>query len=153
VTTLASRRDGRDTFDYENQQLYRLSNDGSTIFQTMSQTTYFDSPLSRGYYIFSLNSIETDRPAGSGSLNSSLSQVFHRCSTNVIDGSISVEHAEVSTVGTLVVGANASPSFSDGNTSVMFSYITPGRKYVRNVRAIGPQIVSDYEIDQSIDVK
>jgi len=153
VTTLASRRDGPYRFDYENQQRYRLLNDGSTIFQSMSQTTYFDSPLSGGYYIFSLNSIETDRPDGSGSLNASLSQVFHRYSTNVIDGSISLEHAEVSTVGTLVIGANASAIFSDGNTSVVFSYVTPSRKYVRNVRAIGVQIVSDYEIDQPIDVK
>jgi len=153
VITLASRRDDRYTFDYENQQLYQLSDNGSTIFQAISQTTYFDSPLSGGHYVFSLNSIETDRPDGSGSLNASLSQVFHRYSTNVIDGSISLEHAEVSTVGTLVFGVNASTIFSDGNTSVMFSYITPSRKYVKNVRAIGIQIVSNYEIDQSIDVK
>ena len=147
VTTLASRH-GPYSFDFENQQFYRLSNNGSTLFSPVSQTTYFNSPLSRGYFIFTLDIVETDFPDGSISLNASLSQIFHKYSTNVIDGSISLEHAEVSTFGSFAFWAKTNTTFTDGKTSVMLSYTTPSRKYVRNVRAIGTQIVSDYEIDQ-----
>ena len=147
VTTLASRRDRLYSVEYENHQFYQLLDNGSTLVQPVFQKTNFDSPLSRGHYIFSMNSTTTGNPDGSFSTNVSLFQVFHRYSISIIDGSVSLEHAEVSTVGTLFVSNNANLSHTNGNTSVMFSFSSTNREYVRNVRAVGSKIVYDYEMD------
>jgi hypothetical protein len=41
-------------------------------------------------------------------------------------------------------------NWSDGNTSVLVTYNSPRREYVRDVKAIGFQILSDYEMDRSL---
>ena len=148
VMTLASRRESLYSLEYENRQFYQLLNNGSTLFNPVFQRTDFNTPLSYGHYIFSLNATETSSPNGSIALLASLFQVFHRYSISAIDGSVSLEHAEVSTIGTFIQNGNM--SLGHGNTSVSFRYSSPRREYVRNVKAVGTQIVYDETDDQLV---
>jgi Peptide N-acetyl-beta-D-glucosaminyl asparaginase amidase A len=148
INTLASRNDPLYTLEYENEQFYQLLENGTTVFQNLSQTTYFESPLVQGHYIFTLKSTETQDTDGAIIINASLSQIFHRQSTDIIDGSIVLEHAEVVSTGVLSIGKTANRS--QGNTSVIVTYNSPRREYVRDVKAIGFDIVSDYGTDKSL---
>lgn len=147
VTTVATRIGESFSLNYSNQQTYQLLENGLTVIQNLSQKTYFESPLSRGYYIFNLTVEEVDVEDGIH-INATLSQIFHRSITNSLDGSNTVEHAEVQSSGRLLIGKTR--NISQGNTSVLVSYNTPRREYVRDVKAIGFQIVSDYEMDKSV---
>jgi hypothetical protein len=147
ITTVATRIGERFTLSYCNQQTYHLLENGSTVLQNLSQTTYFETPLSSGHYIFNLTVEEIDVPDGIH-INAKLSQTFHRSITDSLDGSNTVEHAEVYSTGQLLIGKTR--NMSQGNTSVSVSYDAPRREYVRDVKAIGFQIVSDYEMDKSV---
>lgn len=151
VTTLAARQESLASLSYENHQSYEVLNNGSTFVQSIFQKTYFETPLFRGHYIFSINVTQTNSPNGTISMNLSLSQVFHRYTTDIIDGSVSLEHAEVSSVGSLIFNENTNVVSSHGNTSVMFRFRSPRREYIRNVTAIGVEIAYDFETDKQWD--
>jgi hypothetical protein len=118
------------------------------MIQNISQTTIFNSSLSRGQFIFTLQAEQVENPDGTVSINAMLSQLFHRYTTNILDGTICLEHAELSTEGLLVIGKKS--NLSRGNTSVSYSFSSPRREYIRVVKSIGFSIVSDYEVDRSV---
>jgi hypothetical protein len=149
VTTLASREHPY-SLEYENRQSYGLLDNGSTFINTVFQKTNFETHLSSGYYLFSLETIELNYPDGSLNLNASLLQVFHRSTVNIIDGSVSLEHAEVLTTGTFFESGNANFSTSKGDTSVSLKYSSYDREYFRNVKASGTQILYNFETDEWI---
>lgn len=151
VMTFAERQGSLGSLLYENHQSYELLNNGSTFEQSIFQKTYFETSLSRGYYVFSINVTQSESPNGTESLTASISQVFHRYSTDIIDGSVSLEHAEVSSVGIIVFSENINMSFTHGNTSVMFRFSSPSREYIRNVKAIGVEIAYDFERDKEVE--
>lgn len=150
VNSSASRQDKRYILEYNNQQSYELLKNGVVLIQNITQTTIFDSPLSCGQYSLSLQITESDNQDGTILINASISQTFHRVSTNILDGLVETEHAEVTSTGTLSIAKKA--NWSQGNTSVIVAYNSPRREYVRDVKAIGFQIISDYEMDRSIDL-
>ena len=150
VNSSASRQDKRYSLKYNNQQSYELLENGLVLVQNITQTTIFDSPLSRGQYRLNLQIKETDNQDGTILLDASISQTFHRVSTNILNGLVETEHAEVMSTGTLLIAKKANRSH--GNTSVIVTYNTPRREYIRDVKAIGFQIVSDYEMDRSISL-
>jgi len=144
VTTRANRHGQPFILDYENRQTYQGLNNGSTILQSVLQKTSFQTPLSSGHFIFDLEMQESDNPDGTISINANLSQTFHR-STIMFDGSLIIEHAEVSSSGRLLIGKKR--NYSQGNTSVLVNYTSAYREFLRDVRAIGFDIVSDYQED------
>lgn len=148
INTTASRRDSLYSLDYNNFQFYELQSNESVVFQNVTQTTSFLSPLSQGYYRFALEASEKIHPNGSIYIQASLSQLYHLNSTHVLHGFNVIEHAEVVTTGVLSIDGNN--GWSLGNTSVRVSYDSPRREYVREVKVLGVQVVSDYEIDRSI---
>jgi len=148
VNSSASRQDKLYSLDYSNRQSYELLKNGSVLVQNITQATVFDSPLYRGQYILCLQIIETDNQDGTILLDASISQTFHRVSTNILDGLVETEHAEVKSTGTLLIARKENRSY--GNTSVIVTYNSPRREYVRDVKAIRFQIISDYEMDRSI---
>ena len=148
VNSSASRRGQKYNVEYNNLQSYDLLQNGSVLIQNITQTTFFDSPLSWGHYIFKLHIKEIDNQDGTAFLDASISQTFHRSSTDIVDGLLKVEHADVVSTGVLSIGKNANRS--QGNTSVIVKYNSPRREYVRDVKAIGFHIVSDYERDVSV---
>ena len=148
VNSSASRRDEMYTLEYNNLQSYQLLQNGSVLVQNVTQTIVFNSPLSRGYYIFNLQIKEIDNQDGTIFLDAAISQKFHRSSTDIVDGLVEVEHAEVVSTGILSIGKETNRS--QGNTSVLVRYDSPRREYVRDVKAIGFQIISDYERDISV---
>jgi hypothetical protein len=147
VNSSASRQDKCYSLKYDNHQSYELIENGFVLIQNITQTTTFDSPLSRGQYRLDLQIKETDNQDGTILLDASISQIFHRVSTNILDGLVETEHAEVRSTGTLSIAKKA--NWSHGNTSVIVTYNSPRREYVRDVKAIEFQIVSDYEMDRS----
>jgi hypothetical protein len=147
VQTVATREGESFSLNYENLQTYQLLENGSSVLQNLSQTTYFESPHVRGHYIFNLMLEEIDGPDGIA-INASLSQIYHRSTTDSRDGSHILEHAEVYSSGRLLIGTLR--NWSEGNTSVFVTYNSPKREYVRDVKAIGFQILSDYEMDRSL---
>jgi hypothetical protein len=146
ATTLAKRQHSLYSLDYQNDQSYHLFNNGSKMVQNFSQMTVFNSSLARGHFIFNLEVEQVDNPDGTVAVNATLNQKFHRYIG--LDGATALEHAEVSTVGILLIGKRA--NLSQGNTSVVISFSSPRREYTRVVSAIGHQIVSDYEMDRSV---
>jgi hypothetical protein len=148
ATTVASREHLMYSLDYTNQQTYQLFDNGSKLLQNVSQATVFNSSLAWGYFNFDLQVEQVEKSDGTGSINAVLSQVFHRYTANKLDGSVSLEHAQVSTVGELIIGKKA--NLSRGNTSVALTFTSPKRQYTRVVSSIGHRIVSDYEVDKSV---
>ena len=148
INTTASRQDPSYYLEYNNLQFYQLHANGSVLFQNVSQTTSFVSPMSRGYYSFALEASEQIHPNGSIYIQASLSQLYHRNSTDILHGFDVIEHAEVAATGVLSIDGNK--GWSLGNTSVRLTYDSPRREYVRDVKVIGVQVVSDYEIDKSV---
>lgn len=151
VTSSASRKNEMYTLDYQNQQSNQLFQNGTVLLQNVTQTTYFTSPASRGYFIFNLETLEIDYPNGTSFLNATISQTFHRCLTDILEECAVVEHAEVHSKGTLLIGG--AQIRAQGNTSVAVRFNTPRREYFREVKAIGLQIVSDYEMDNSVKLQ
>jgi hypothetical protein len=146
ATTLTKRQHSLYSLDYQNHQSYQLLNNGSKMVQNFSQTTVFNSSLARGHFVFNLQVEQVDNPDGTVAVNATLNQSFYR--SVGLDGATSLERAEVSTVGVLLIGKSS--NLSQGNTSVAVSFSSPRREYTRVVSAIGHQIVSDYEMDRSV---
>ena len=71
VNSSASRQDKLYSLEYNNQQTYELLKNGSVLVQNITQTTIFESPLSRGQYILNLQIKETDNQDGTILLDAS----------------------------------------------------------------------------------
>jgi Peptide N-acetyl-beta-D-glucosaminyl asparaginase amidase A len=150
INTTALRKDDYYSIDYQNLQHYQLLENGTLLLQNLSQITHFATPLSTGYYNFSLQTSEKTNPDGTVLILANLSQTLHWYLNSSLDGAGIVEHAEVYSVGRLLLGKVR--NLSQGNTSVLIRYETPRRGYMRDVRAVGLQVVSDYETDKLIGV-
>jgi len=148
INTTASRQDPSYSLEYNNLQFYQLHANASVLVQNVSQTTSFVSPLSRGYYSFALEASEKIHSNGSIYIQASLSQLYHRNSTDILHGFRVIEHVEVAATG--VISIDGSKGWSLGNTSIRLTYESPRREYVRDVKVIGVQVVSDYEVDKPI---
>ena len=148
VITQASRKDKNYSMDYQNNQTYHILNNGSVLKQNLSQFTAFKTPLFRGYYSFKLDMQEVDNQDGTIDLNATLSQVFHRITTDIFNGSRIEEHAEVFSVGSLRIGRKRNKS--QGNTSVSLEYHSAAREYSRDVKAVGFKVAEDHEIDKLV---
>jgi hypothetical protein len=148
VTTCAKREEEIFTLDYQNNQTYRLLENGTILKSNVSQITTFSSPLFEGWYAFSLETEERDYPDGTLDLEATLSQTFHRLTRNDLNSSLIEEHAEVFSVGKLRIGRER--NLSQGNTSVLLNYKSPTRTYHRDVEAIGFKIIRDSEKDELV---
>jgi len=149
IHTSASRQNQLYTVEYNNIQSNVVSGNGSNFLQNITQTTFFDSPLASGHFIFDLNVVEIDHPNGSSVLQVTLNQTFHRVAPNALTGLFEVEHAEVAGTSWLLV-KDSELIKGKGDTSVSLDFLSPHRLYFRNVRAIELQIAYDYELDNSI---
>ena len=147
VTTTATRRDKDYTVNYQNHQFYRLLDNGSMLLQSLHQETDFWSPLSSGYYRLDLRSNETHNSDDTVGITATLAQTFERYTNITMDG-LTKEYAELNSSGRLLIGKER--NLSQGNTSILLEFQSGSREYARDVKAIGFDIVSDYEKDKSI---
>ena len=148
VVTKATRHGGKYTLDYTNQQSNRLLHNATVAIQNISQSTYFTTPFSTGHFLLALDSKEVDHGNKTATFSITLSQTFYRCTTD-IHGYKTEEHAEVRTSGRIHFGKH-NKNRADANTSVSLSVKSPGREYVRSVKASRYKILSDYEVDRSV---
>ena len=149
IRTSASRQNQLYTVEYNNIQSNAIFGNGSDFVQNITQTTYFDSPLASGHFIFDLNVVAIDHPNGSSVFQTTVSQTFHRVAPNALTGLFEVEHAEVTATSWIFL-KDSEGRKSNGNTSVSLDFLSPHRLYFRSVRAVELQIVYDYELDNSI---
>ena len=145
VLTTVTRRDKDYSVYYQNYQLYRLLSNGSMVLQSLYQDTDFESPLSRGNYRIDLKLNEKHNPDKTIGINATLKQTFARYTNITMDG-LTIEYAQLNSSGRLLIGKER--NLSQGNTSVLVEFYSGTREYKRHVKAIGFNVVSDYEMDK-----